>query len=220
MTIIDDIKALFARMTSMFAATDALSLFLRMWVGKIFYTSGRTKVVMGEMPDPLLDLDQAIETMRDLTDDPAVFKAFEQVLTDDEGYYVSELIEFANDLAPNSGLTEAIQSAFAPSDFVAFFTPSENAILLFSDEYQVPLLDPAFAAQLATVGETLLPIMLFVGLGTRFAALGLLFMTFVIQIVYPGLFADHIVWFAALLGILFMGPGKAALDHLIAKRIA
>lgn len=204
-------------MTAMFSATDALSLFFRMWVGKIFYTSGRTKVAEGELPDPLLSLNEAVETMRDLTSDPGVFQAFEQVLTDDEGYYVSELVEFADDLAPNTGLSETIQTAFTPSDFVAFFTPSENAVLLFSDEYQVPLLDPAFAAQLATIGETVLPIMLFIGLGTRFAALGLLVMTLVIQVVYPALFADHIVWFAALVGILFVGPGKAAIDHLIHK---
>lgn len=220
MNIVQSIRALFERLSNTLTAADAASLFFRMWVGKIFYTSGRTKVAAGEIPDPLLTLEDAIETMRDLSGSDAAFQAFEGVLTDDEGYYVSELIEFADDLAPDSGISTSLQAAYTPSDFVAFFTPSENAILLFQDEYQVPILEPAFAAQLATIGETLLPIMLFIGLGTRFAAFGLLIMTAVIQMVYPNLFADHIVWFAALVGILFMGPGKVALDNIIAKRIS
>lgn len=108
-----------------------------------------------------------------------------------------------------SGRTKAGDGYLELNDF---------APTLFEEEYQVPFLSPEFAAQLALYGETFLPIMLIVGLGARFGAFGLLVMTAVIQYVYPNLFAEHIVWAAALIGIILIGPGKLSLDHLIAKR--
>ena len=63
------------------------------------------------------------------------------------------------------------------------------------------------------------PSCLFVGLGTRFAALGLLGMTLVIQIfVYPGAYVLHGTWATVLIMLLKYGPGKIALDHLIWRR--
>jgi putative oxidoreductase len=92
---------------------------------------------------------------------------------------------------------------------------NDTAIFLFEEEYAVPFLSPEFAAQMALYGETIFPIMLIVGLGSRFAALGLLVMTAVIQFVYPNLFADHLIWFVVLMGILLAGPGKFSLDSWI-----
>jgi len=43
----------------------------------------------------------------------------------------------------------------------------EFTILLFRDEYRVPLLDPAVAARIAMVQELSIPIFLFLGLATR-----------------------------------------------------
>lgn len=96
---------------------------------------------------------------------------------------------------------------------------SETTVFLFEEEYQVPFLSPETAGQLAIYGETFLPLLLIFGLASRFAAAGLLVMTAVIQYVYPNLWADHIVWAAALVGILMVGPGKIALDHIAAKNI-
>jgi putative oxidoreductase len=96
---------------------------------------------------------------------------------------------------------------------------SENAVALFRDEYRLPLLPPELAATLAALGEHLLPLMLLAGLGTRWAALGLLGMTAVIQgLVYPGAYATHGTWAAVLLGLMAHGPGAFSLDHLIARR--
>jgi putative oxidoreductase len=96
---------------------------------------------------------------------------------------------------------------------------SASAVDLFRDEYRLPLLAPEWGALLAAWGEHLLPLLLLLGLGTRFAALGLLGMTAVIQLlVYPGAYPTHGVWAAVLLWLMARGPGVVSLDHLLARR--
>jgi putative oxidoreductase len=90
---------------------------------------------------------------------------------------------------------------------------------LFRDEYQLPLLAPELGATLAALGEHALPLLILLGLGTRFAALGLLVMTAVIQLlVYPGAWPTHGVWAAVLLWLMALGPGAVSLDHWLARR--
>ena len=63
---------------------------------------------------------------------------------------------------------------------------SEDTYFLFEEEYRLPLVNPDAAAQIATYAEHLLPLMLVLGIGSRFAALGLFVMTLTIQLfVYP-----------------------------------
>lgn len=96
---------------------------------------------------------------------------------------------------------------------------SESALDLFRYEYQLPLLDPWWAAVLATTAEHLLPLLLLLGLATRWAALGLLIMTLVIQVfVYPMAWAVHFTWAAGLLHLIGRGPGPLALDALLGER--
>ena len=96
---------------------------------------------------------------------------------------------------------------------------SSSAVDLFRDEYQLPLISPGLGATLAALGEHVLPLLLLLGLGTRFAALGLLVMTAVIQLlVYPAAYPTHGVWAAVLLWLMVRGPGVVSLDHLIARR--
>jgi putative oxidoreductase len=76
------------------------------------------------------------------------------------------------------------------------------------------------AATLAALGEHVLPVLVLLGLGTRFAALGLLVMTVVIQfLVYPGAYPTHGVWAAVLLWLMARGPGRLSLDYLFEQRI-
>lgn len=84
---------------------------------------------------------------------------------------------------------------------------------LFRDEYGMPW--PEITAPLATVAEHALPILLVLGLFTRFAALGLLVMTAVIQIfVYPeAWWTVHSLWAGLLLVLLARGGGAIALDR-------
>ncbi|TNE66476.1 MAG: DoxX family membrane protein [Alphaproteobacteria bacterium] len=97
---------------------------------------------------------------------------------------------------------------------------SPSAIGLFDYEYGLPLLLPETWAQLSVYAETFLPLLLMLGLGARFAAVALLGMTIIIQtLVYPGHFAEHLTWAAALLAILALGPGRMSPDHLIRHRL-
>jgi putative oxidoreductase len=97
-----------------------------------------------------------------------------------------------------------------------FFNVTESAKMLFEYEYQVPVLPPVTAAYMATAAEFFFSILLVLGLGTRFAALGLIGVTTVIQLfVLPDGWPTHILWFALLLYLLKNGGGKIAGDHLL-----
>ncbi|MDO8875761.1 MAG: DoxX family protein, partial [Pseudolabrys sp.] len=87
----------------------------------------------------------------------------------------------------------------------------------FSVQYPPIPVPPTLAAYLVSYAEFLLPVMLVLGLGTRFAALGLLIMTAMISIfVVPhALFTTHIFWAAILLVLISRGPGQISVDHII-----
>lgn len=95
----------------------------------------------------------------------------------------------------------------------------EMTLMLFRDEYKVPLLDPTVTARIAMTQELTLPILLFVGLGTRLATLPLLGMIAVIQtFVYPSAWNEHLLWTSILVFLLTRGPGALSVDHLIVGR--
>ncbi len=97
----------------------------------------------------------------------------------------------------------------------------EFTVVLFREEYQVPLLDPEVAARIAMVQELTIPILLFAGLATRLATLPFLGMLAVIQtFVYPNAWAEHLVWGSILLFLLTRGPGAFSLDRLIARALS
>jgi putative oxidoreductase len=94
-------------------------------------------------------------------------------------------------------------------------------VLLFRDEYSLPLIDPALAARLATALELGVPPLLALGLATRLATLPLLAMVAVIQVlVYPNAWSEHLLWASILLLLLTRGAGTLSLDYVIAKRRA
>lgn len=95
---------------------------------------------------------------------------------------------------------------------------SDSAIFLFENEYKLPLLSPTIAAHLAATAELSMPILLVLGLASRFAAAALLGMTLVIEIfVYPEAYLVHGFWAVALLTIIAHGAGVFSLDYLIAR---
>jgi putative oxidoreductase len=96
----------------------------------------------------------------------------------------------------------------------------DTTIMLFENEYNVPILPPGLAAVMATAIEIAGPIMLVLGLGTRLAAAAMLGMTLVIQVfVYPGSYPDHLLWAGPLLYLLLRGPGKWSVDAYIRDSI-
>lgn len=98
------------------------------------------------------------------------------------------------------------------------FRVTESAVELFRTEYRLPLIDPVIGAHLAAFAEHFFPVLLVLGLATRFSALALLFMTLVIEIfVYPDAWPTHGTWAACILILMTRGPGLISLDHLIAR---
>lgn len=93
----------------------------------------------------------------------------------------------------------------------------QTTIVLFRDEYRVPVLPPEIAATLAASVELTCPILLVLGLASRLATLPMLGMTLVIEaFVYPQDWIEHLGWATFLLFILTRGPGPIALDRFIA----
>jgi putative oxidoreductase len=71
-------------------------------------------------------------------------------------------------------------------------------------------------ATLSGVAEVSFPVLLVLGLGARYAALGLLGMTVIIQLTVPDGWANfHLPWAAMALAIMTFGPGKVALDYVL-----
>ena len=98
------------------------------------------------------------------------------------------------------------------------FRVTESAVELFRTEYRLPLIDPVIGAHLAAFAEHFFPVLLVLGLATRFSALALMFMTLVIEIfVYPDAWPTHGTWAACFLILMTRGPGLISLDHLIAR---
>ena len=92
----------------------------------------------------------------------------------------------------------------------------EETIELFDaaedGEFALPFLPAEPAAYMATAGELILPILLILGLFTRFSAAGLFVMSAVIQFfVFPEQL--HIMWMIVFAMLVGTGGGKLSLDY-------
>ncbi len=104
-----------------------------------------------------------------------------------------------------------------------FLSLSPAAVFLFEEEFKLHIFGRAFDFPMPTaiafldgVAEIVLPVLLIIGLATRFSAVGLLIMTGVIQLVVPEGWANfHLPWTALAVAIIALGPGSLSLDHLI-----
>ena len=136
---------------------------------------------------------------------------------------VGVLAELGNRLLPESLLLLVARFGIASVFFLSgrtkvdgWLTISDSAYSLFETEYRLPLLSPYVAAHAATYAEHFLPILLILGLFTRFAALGLFGMTLVIEIfVYPDAWPTHLSWAAILMPLIARGGGRWSVDHLL-----
>ncbi len=98
-----------------------------------------------------------------------------------------------------------------------FLFAQEFKLHIFGGQYPYPL--PIFTAHAAGIAEIVLPVLLVLGLLTRFSALGLLAMTAVIQITVPEGWANfHLPWAAMALALVVFGGGRLSLDALLARR--
>jgi putative oxidoreductase len=99
---------------------------------------------------------------------------------------------------------------------------SDTAVTLFTDEFLLHLPGgpyhfpaPAVMAFLSGCGEIMFSVLLVLGLGTRFSALGLLFMTLIVELTVPDGWPIHLTWAAMALGIMAWGPGRISMDYLV-----
>jgi len=99
----------------------------------------------------------------------------------------------------------------------------ESTLMLFEYEYQVPVLPFELAAYLGTAAEIVLPLLLMVGLASRFSALGLFFVNIVAVIsleeIAPAAYAEHVLWGVLLLQVVIFNGGRFALDQLVKKQL-
>lgn len=147
----------------------------------------------------------------------------------------SRLVERANSLIRAVAVPSLTQLALRIALAVPFWRSGVNkwdgflqlndvAVLLFTSEFKLHLPGgpydypaPALMAFLAGSAEIVLPALLVLGLATRFAAVGLLAMTIVVQLTVPTGWPLHLTWAAMALGLMAWGPGRLALDHLVAR---
>lgn len=96
---------------------------------------------------------------------------------------------------------------------------SDSTYFLFQEEYANVPLPSDLAAVMATAAEHAFPILLVLGLFTRFSALALLGMTLVIQIfVYPeAWWSVHSLWAALAVILIMRGGGMLSLDAALVK---
>jgi putative oxidoreductase len=106
-------------------------------------------------------------------------------------------------------------------------TTWETTLELFRSEYQVPLLPPGLAAVCGTFGELFFPVLLVLGVFTRFGALGLFAVNALAVISYwhvlggegfEAALAQHVLWGYMLAVILLCGAGTLSLDEKLARR--
>jgi len=110
--------------------------------------------------------------------------------------------------------------------WAGFLQLNDTAVTLFTDEFKLhlpggpyPFPAPTATAFLSGCGEIVFPVLLVLGLGARFAALGLLFMTFIVELTVPDGWPIHITWAAMTLAIMAYGAGRLSLDHLIRRAV-
>ncbi len=106
-------------------------------------------------------------------------------------------------------------------------TDWESTLFLFEEEYQVPLVPPAVAALGGTFGELVFPMLLILGVLTRYAAAGLFVVNVVAVVSYAHVLlgvgfeaalGQHYLWGYMLLVVLVFGPGRLALSELYRTR--
>jgi putative oxidoreductase len=124
-------------------------------------------------------------------------------------------------LVPDDLLALACRLGIAATFFLSgrtkvtgLLSVTDGAVELFRSEYKLPLVPPEIAAHAAAYAEHLFPLLLVLGLFTRFSALALLGMTLVIEVfVYPDAWPTHLTWAAALLYLVGRGAGRLSLDR-------
>lgn len=147
------------------------------------------------------------------------------------GLLVDRAEHLVQAIAPPSLVQFAMRAALAVPfwksgilKWTGFLKLSDTAVALFTDEFMLHLPGgpyhfpvPTMFAFLSGCGEVTFPVLLVLGFGTRFAALGLLFMTLIVELTVPDGWPIHLTWAAMALGIMAWGPGRISVDHWLKR---
>ena len=135
---------------------------------------------------------------------------------------IIEIIEEWGSSVVNLGLRLYLAEVFFTSGMTKIQS-WDTTLMLFEYEYSVPFLSPAMAAYLGTGAELILPVLLLLGLGGRFAAFALFIFNIVAVISYPTLNDAgkvwHYLWGLAFVLPILYGPGKLSIDHILRKKL-
>ncbi|WP_442871900.1 DoxX family protein [Colwellia sp. Bg11-28] len=100
----------------------------------------------------------------------------------------------------------------------------DSTLFLFEEEYSVPFIPFELAAYLGTAGELILPVLLILGLASRFGALGLTVVNIVAVVslteIAPAALYSHVIWGLLLLQVVLFGAGKLSLDYLLKTKLS
>ncbi len=95
----------------------------------------------------------------------------------------------------------------------------DTTLFLFEEEYQVPLVSFEVAAYLGTFGEIVFPILLAIGLASRFSALALSIVNIVAVVslieIAPAALYLHVLWGVLLAQVVVYGGGRLSLDYVV-----
>lgn len=156
-------------------------------------------------------------------------QAFEGGIFSSFAHFLDRAEHLASAVAPKSFVQLALRFALAVPfwksgilKWAGFLSLSDTAVSLFTDEFMFhypggpyPFPAPDVMAFLSGCGEVIFPVLLVFGLATRFAALGLLFMTLIVELTVPDGWPIHMTWGAMGLAIVAGGGGRFSLDYLI-----
>lgn len=99
----------------------------------------------------------------------------------------------------------------------------DTTLFLFEEEYQVPFLNFEVAAYLGTFGELVFPVLLAIGLFSRFSAIALSIVNVIAVIsleeIAPAALYLHVVWGILLLQTIIYGSGILSIDKWLKSKI-
>lgn len=99
----------------------------------------------------------------------------------------------------------------------------ETTLFLFEEEYQVPFLNFELAAYLGTFGELIFPILLAIGLASRFSAIALSIVNVVavlsLEEIAPAALYLHVIWGVVLLQTIVYGGGFLSVDKWLKAKV-
>jgi putative oxidoreductase len=99
----------------------------------------------------------------------------------------------------------------------------DSTLFLFEEEYNVPFIPFELAAYLGTAGEIILPILLVLGVASRFGALSLSFVNVIAVVslaeIAPAALYMHVIWGLLLIQIVIFGAGRFSTDYLVETKL-